>query len=85
MRTKLSTRGHVALPEEIRKRLGLRPGDALEASVEAGRVVLEPKRSRRCDIRIILDPLTGLPVLSAGEDAPLLTSKEVEELLADFP
>jgi hypothetical protein len=34
---------------------------------------------------ILVDPLTGLPVLSAGSDAPPLTSKQVEEILSTFP
>jgi hypothetical protein len=36
-------------------------------------------------VRIIADPVTGLPVLSAGPSAPLLSSEEVEEILADIP
>lgn len=85
MRTKLSTKGQVVLPGHIRERLGLRPGDALEASVEGGRIVLTPHRSRHFDFKIISDPLTGLPVLSAAGDVPLLTTEQVEEILADFP
>ena len=85
MRTKLSARGRVELPEQIRKRLGLRPGDALDASVESGRILLTPQRKRHFDFKIISDPLTGLPVLSAAGDVPLLTNEQVEEILADFP
>lgn len=36
-------------------------------------------------IEIVTDPITGLLVLSAGENALVLTSEEVEELLVDFP
>jgi hypothetical protein len=32
--------------------------------------------------RILVDPITGLPVLSAGPDAPVLTSEEVNEILS---
>jgi len=35
--------------------------------------------------RIIESPVTGLPVIDAGEDAPVLTSEMVKELLIDFP
>jgi hypothetical protein len=31
------------------------------------------------------DPVLGIPVLSFGDDAPVLTSEEVEEMLSDFP
>ncbi len=85
MQTKISTKGQVVLPSAIRRRLGLRAGDPLDANVEAGRIVLTPRRARRLRARIIKDPVTGLPVLSAGPDAPVLTSKEVEDILADFP
>ena len=34
---------------------------------------------------ILKDPITGLPVLSAGKGAPKLTNEQVRELLADFP
>jgi hypothetical protein len=33
----------------------------------------------------VIDTLTGLPALTAGPDAPILTSQEVEEMLSDFP
>lgn len=40
--TSLSKRGQVTLPAEVRRALGLKPGDTLVVRVEAGRVVLEP-------------------------------------------
>ena len=85
MQTKLSTKGQVVLPGPIRRQLGLRPGDPLDAKVEGRRIVLTPSRSRSNKVAILKDPITGLSVLSAGPKAPLLTSKEVRELLAEFP
>jgi AbrB family looped-hinge helix DNA binding protein len=84
MHTKLSTKGQVVL-SGLRRRLGLRPGDPLEAEIEGGNIVLRPmnKRSRRA--KIVTDPITGFPVLTAGSDSPKLTSKELEEILASFP
>jgi hypothetical protein len=35
--------------------------------------------------RILEGPITGLPVLDVGPNAPTLTSEEVAELLATFP
>jgi AbrB family looped-hinge helix DNA binding protein len=35
--------------------------------------------------KIITDPITGYPVLTAGPGAPMLTNEEVAEILADFP
>lgn len=85
MTTKLSTKGQVVLPKGIRRRLNLRPGDQFETRVEGDRIVLTPKRKRSRKVRIIADPITGLPVLTAGPDAPKLTSAQVAEILADFP
>jgi AbrB family looped-hinge helix DNA binding protein len=85
METKLSTKGQVVLPSRIRNKLGLRPGDPLDASVEGGRIVLTPRKKRSRKVRIIKDPITGFPVLTAGPNAPILTSKEVDEILSTFP
>jgi AbrB family looped-hinge helix DNA binding protein len=85
MKTKISTKGQVVLPSPIRNKLGLRAGDPLDAKVEGGRIVLTPHRTRTKKVTIVADPSTGLPVLSAGPDASLLSSKQVEEILASFP
>jgi len=85
VQTRISTKGQVVLPSRIRRKLGLRPGDPLDAKVERGKVVLTPRRKRSRKSKIVIDPLTGLPALTAGPDAPILTSEEVEELLSDFP
>ena len=85
MQTRVSTKGQVVVPGPIRRKLGLRAGDLLDASVEAGRIILRPRQTRSPKPRVALDPITGLPVLTAGSDAPLLTSKQVQEILATFP
>ncbi len=85
MTTKISTKGQVVVPQAIRRKMNLRAGDHLEARIEGERIVLIPKKKRSRNGRIIKDPLTGLPVLTAGPGAPKLTSKQVAEILADFP
>jgi AbrB family looped-hinge helix DNA binding protein len=85
METKLSTKGQIVLAGAIRRRLGLQPGDSLHAKVQAGRVVLTPLKKRFAKVTLFVDPITGLPVLSAGRGAPQLSSKQVREILADFP
>lgn len=85
MKTKLSTKGQIVLPGPIRRTLGLQPGDALDAQVQGGRVLLTPQRTRSRKAKILVDPITGLPVLSAGPDAPLLTSGQVREILDVCP
>jgi AbrB family looped-hinge helix DNA binding protein len=85
LQTKVSSKGQVVIPRPIRHRLGIRAGDSLNANIEAGRIVLTPLRKRLHRVSIIADPITGLPVLSAGLDAPVLSSKEVEDILVNFP
>jgi AbrB family looped-hinge helix DNA binding protein len=85
MRTTVSTKGQVVVPSRIRRKLGLQPGDSLEARVEGQQIVLTPRKVRLPKARIIRDPVTGLPVLTAGPKAAKLTSAEVREILADFP
>lgn len=70
---RVSGKGQVVLPSRIRRKLGLKAGDSLEATVEGQHIVLTQ------------DPVTGLPVLTAGPKAPKLTSAEVREILSDFP
>jgi AbrB family looped-hinge helix DNA binding protein len=85
MLTKVSTKGQVVVPSSIRRKLGLLPGDSLEAKIEGQDIVLTPRKARSRKARIIRDPITGLPVLTAGPKAPKLMSAEVREILADFP
>lgn len=84
MKTKLSTKGQIVLPGPIRRSLGLQPGDSLDAKVQGGRVTLTPQRTHPKKAKIIVDAITGLPVLSAGPDAPTLTSGQVREILDEF-
>jgi AbrB family looped-hinge helix DNA binding protein len=85
MVTKVSTKGQVVLPSQVRHRLGIQPGDPLDVQIEGERIVLVPRRKRQRKARIVTDPITGMPVLSAGPNAPILTSEMVAELLKDFP
>jgi AbrB family looped-hinge helix DNA binding protein len=85
METRISTKGQVVLPSRLREKLGLRAADALDVRVEGDSIVLRPRRARRRKARIVTDPITGLPVLTAGPGAPILTHNQVNELLADIP
>ena len=85
MQTRVSTKGQVVLPAQIRRRLGIRPGDPLDIAIEQDRIVLTPVSEAKYEPKIIEDPITGLPVLSLGPDAPVLTSEMVRALLVDFP
>ena len=85
MQTRVSSKGQVVLPSPIRRKLGLQPGDSLDATIDRGRILLAPRRAPGGKRAIVHDPLTGLPVLTAGANAPALTSEQVREILADFP
>lgn len=85
METKISTKGQVVLPRPLRQKLGLRPGDALDVKLEGDAIVLRPRRGRRRKAKIIIDPIAGLPVLTLGPGAPVLTHEQVKEMLSDFP
>jgi antitoxin PrlF len=41
----ISSKGQITVPQEIRKRLGLEPGDRVEFVVEQDRTVIRPARS----------------------------------------
>ena len=85
MQTKVSTKGQVVLPGPLRRKLDLRAGDALDVRIDGVAIVLTPRRKRAGKARIVTDPLTGLPALKAPDGAPVLRSKDVGEMLADFP
>jgi AbrB family looped-hinge helix DNA binding protein len=85
MQTKLSTKGRVVLPGPLRRRLDIRPGDLLDAKIENGQIVLTPQRKRAHPVKFVTDPVTGLSALTAGPNAPTMSSKEVEEILVSFP
>lgn len=90
MQMLVTTDGQIALPEALLTRLGIRAGDTLKATVvsENGgqRIMLTPERPQEeYELKIVTDPLTGWPVLSAGPNAPIMTSEDVAELLVDFP
>ena len=85
MQTRISSKGQVVLPAPIRRKLGLGPGDALDATVKSGQIVLTPRHSRSAKAIIGRDAVTGLPVLSAGPRASQLTSEQVQDILSSLP
>jgi len=85
MRTRVSTKGQIVLPAPLRRKLGISPGDSLHITVEHDQIVLTAPKRKNFKARIIEDPITGLPVIDVGPDAPVLTSEMVRDLLVDFP
>ncbi len=60
IRRRLSTKGQVSLPGEVRKALSLRPGDSVVFEITDGTVTI-----RRADS---LDPFFNLPLFQALEE-----------------
>jgi len=85
MQTKVSTKGQVVLPGPLRRRLGIRAGDPLDVNIKGGSIVLTPQKKPPQKAKIVVDSTTGLPVLTLDNNAPVLSSKEVEEMLSNFP
>jgi AbrB family looped-hinge helix DNA binding protein len=85
MQTKVSTKGQIVLPAPLRRRLGIRAGDAIDIAVEKDRIVLTHASKPKYEARIVKDPVTGYIAIDLGPDAPILTSEMVRELLTDFP
>lgn len=42
MRVKVSSKGQVVIPKDVREKLGIKPGTVLNVRVERNRIVLEP-------------------------------------------
>jgi antitoxin PrlF len=43
--SKISSKGQITVPREIRLRLGLKPGDRVEFFIDDGRTVIRPARA----------------------------------------
>jgi AbrB family looped-hinge helix DNA binding protein len=78
METKVSTTGQVVLPSLLRDQLGLQPGDPLDAKLEGDSIILTPRRRRPRKARILIDPRTGLAVLTAGPGSTRLQEQAGE-------
>jgi AbrB family looped-hinge helix DNA binding protein len=59
--TKLSTKGQVVLPKEVRDTLGIASGTELEVEVRDGVVLLTPIRHTTVDDLLGLLPWSGKP------------------------
>ena len=76
--TKLSTRGQVVIPEEIRNRLGLEPGEQFVVIGEGDVVVLKTLKPPRLEE---LKPL--LDKVQKAAEAAGVTPEDVERVIAE--
>ena len=77
----LSARGRLAIPQQLRKALGLRPGDKISFILEPGRLILQRYEPGRAKLIV----KRGQKVLVAPPGAPPMTPETVKALLSDFP
>ena len=76
--TKLSTRGQVVIPEEIRNRLGLQPGEQFVVIGEGDVVVLKTLKPPKLeDLKPLLDRV------QKAADAAGVTPEDVERAIAE--
>ena len=86
METTVTEKGEIIVPVSLSRRLGIKPGDRLNADIKDQNIILSPRPERKKiqKARLIMDPITGLPIIDVGKDAPVLTNEMVREMLADF-
>jgi bifunctional DNA-binding transcriptional regulator/antitoxin component of YhaV-PrlF toxin-antitoxin module len=85
MQTKVSPKGRVALPVTLCHCLGIRAGDRLEATIEAGRIVLTPRKVYVRRPKIAGDSVRAGTLSRYGARSSVVTRKEIEEILAYLP
>ena len=85
MEAKLSSKGQLVLPAEVRRRLGLAQGERLAIEVRGDGLVLRPaRRARR--YRTARHPKSGLPVMVAVKPPRRkVTAAEIAALAAQLP
>ncbi len=81
----MSSKGQVVLPKAVRTKLRLQSGVPFEVRIQDGNVLLVPDKPAKRKARIVKDPITGMPVLTLGPGAPIITHNEIRKLLEDFP
>lgn len=84
MTTKLSTKGQVVLPKQVRGRLQLRPGAKFSCRIEGGSIVLTPEQPPAGRPKLTRDPKTGLVVTKSPAHVSV-SAEDVRKALADFP
>ena len=81
MKTKLSSKGQVVIPLEIRNRLGLPTGTVMDCKLEQNRIILSPCGSNSNATLITDDSYIAL---EAPEGAPEMSPERVKEILSEL-
>ncbi|WP_048645029.1 AbrB/MazE/SpoVT family DNA-binding domain-containing protein [Nitratireductor soli] len=79
---KITTKGQITLPKEVRDRHGLKPGDRVEFVEENGRTWVRPRNVRAVDLMGILGPPpSGLKF--SDEELDMAIAAAAEEAAAE--
>jgi AbrB family looped-hinge helix DNA binding protein len=84
MTTKLSSKGQVVLPKQVRLRLRLRAGMKLLCQVQGHSIVLTPEQPVTQQPRLIQDARSGLRI-TKSPPGMTVTNEDVRAALLDFP
>ena len=84
MTTKLSSKGQVVLPKQVRSRLRLRPGATFDCKIRGDSIVLTPEGAVAEPPRSIRDAKSGLCITQSPAEVHV-TSEDVRVVLHDFP
>ena len=84
MMSRLSSKGQIVLPKQVRNRLHLRPGARLACEIKDGAIVLTPEHPVTERPKSIVDPKTGLRITKSPA-ATQVSSADVRAALLDFP
>jgi looped-hinge helix DNA binding domain, AbrB family len=76
MEVTIDAAGRIVIPKQVRDRLGLTAGTALELDELGDHVELRPAGRE-----MWIDDSDGRPVARAGADAPVLTAEQVRDLM----
>jgi len=85
MKLTLSSKGQVVLPVAVRTKYQLKAGDSLELLMKEKEFTLVPSATKKRKGRIVKNPITGLPCVTFGPGAPVITNEMVAKLLEEFP
>ena len=81
MKTKLSSKGQVVIPLEIRKRLNLSVGSAIDCQLDQNRIILSPCESNS---KATLIKKASYIALKAPDGAPEMSPDKVKDILSDL-
>ena len=81
MKTKLSSKGQVVIPLEIRKRMGISTGTVMDCQLAQNRIILSPCESTS-KAKLITD--AAYIALEAPEGAPEMSPERVKDILSEL-